>query len=329
MTAESTITQVINNAIARANTSAEKAIAYSDQAQTVAVSVLNLGSIPNPTQPSIAIQPFPPNEDLSAAFTLAFDTAVAKFDTGFQLSISDFMNKWFPSFEACLKTTVDPWICDTITAGGVGLPVNVERALWDREREREVIETARLQSESVNAFADRGWSLPSGVLVDERAKIAEAGANRIAQASRDQAIQAAQIRIDMLKFAVEKGVQLRLGVVSALVDFLNAWLKVPALAIEKARNLVDAKARLWDQTSNYYQALIAAAALLLDFDKLRIDSALRAQANFVAAVTASIEGKVGAAVGAAGAMGDLAAAALGSLNSLASINNDTISNTSS
>lgn len=324
MTAESTVNSIIENAIARSDESANQAIGFSQQAQTAAQIIFQFAALPIPTRPDVLLPVFNPEEDLSALFSLSFDNATTDFEGDFLRETNDFINDWFPDWDECLKNTVDDWICDTITAGGVGLPPAAEAALWERERERELVETSRLQSESINSFASRGFTLPGGVLVDEQAKIAQAGADRIAAASRDRAIQDEQIRIDMLKFAVEKGVQMRLGIAEALVNYLNAWLKVPALAIEKARSIVDAKTRLWDQSSRYYEAVIGAARLLLDYDQIRIDSAIREQDNFVRASIGAIDAKVRAAVGAAEAMGAIAAAALGSLNSLASIESATI-----
>lgn len=329
MAAADLVQSVINNAIKEANKAAEKAKTYTDQAQTVSQILFNFGNIRGPDRPSVTLPAFDPNEDLGAAFTLAFDNAVADFDPDFKREIKDFLDKWFPSWNGCLKTVVDPWICNTITAGGVGLPQAVSDAIWNRERERELLETSRLQSEAVDSFAARGFALPSGVLLNERSIIAQAGADRIAAASRDRAIQDAQIRIEMLKFAVEKGVQMRLGVLDALVNFLNAWIKIPALAIEKAKALTEAKTKLWDQSSTYIRALLGVADLLLRYDEIRINNELHTQDNFVRASLGSVEAKVNAAVGAAETMGKIAGSAMGSINSLASIDNSTIENTSS
>lgn len=327
MTAEAQVQAVINNAIKEANKAATKATTYTDQAQSAASGSLSLGAIFPVNIPHVTLPPFDPKEDLGAAFTLAFDNAVADFDPDFKREINDFLNNWFPSWNTCLKTVVDPWICNTISAGGVGLPVAVSDAIWNRERERELLETSRLQSEAADSFAARGFSLPSGVLLNERSIIAQTSADKIAAASRDRAIQDGQIRIDMLKFAVEKGVQMRLGVLDALVNFLNAWIKIPALAIEKAKALTDAKMKLWDQSSAYLRALLGVAELILHAEEINMNRALHVQDNEVRNFAARIEGRVSAAVGAAKTMGDMAAAALGSLNSLAEIGHQTNQNT--
>ncbi len=107
MTAQSLVESVINNAISQADSAAEKATTYTDQAQTAAHGFFSLGRIHQPTKPSVTLPPFDPKEDLGAAFTLAFDNAVADFDPDFKREIANFLNDWFPSWNGCLKTTVD------------------------------------------------------------------------------------------------------------------------------------------------------------------------------------------------------------------------------
>lgn len=324
MAAQDVVETVINNAIAQANTATQSAETLSQQAQTAAQIIFQFGDIPPPKRPDVTLLPFNPDEDLGSTFQIAFDNAVADFDPDFRGQINNFIDDWFPSWDACLKATVDPWICSTITTGGVGLPPAIEEALWNRERERELKEISRLQSESINSFADRGWSLPGGLLIDERAKIAEAGADRIAAASRDRAIKDAEIRIDMLKFAVEKGVQMRLGVLDALVSYLNTWLKIPALAIEKASRLIEAKERLWDKSSAYLHAQVAVATLLLRFEEIKVESARHTQRVVVEASIGAVNARVAAAVGALKTLGDIAGSFAGSTNSLSDISHSTI-----
>ena len=323
MTAQAIVEQVIENAIAQANTATQSATTLSGQAQSASQVIFQFDAIPPPERPDVTLLPFNPDEDLGATFQLAFDNAVADLGPDFEDAIDDFL-RWFPSWNACLKTTVDPWICNTITAGGVGLPPAIENAIWNRERERELKEVSRLQSESLNAFADRGWSLPSGVLVDEQAKIAEAGANRIAQASRDRAIKEAEIRIDMLKFAVEKGVQMRLGVLDALVNYLNTWLKIRALALEEAGKLVEAKSKLWDTSARYLHAQIAVAQLLLHYEEIKVDSARHTQRTVVEASIGAVNARVAAAIGGLNALANIAGSFASSTNSLADISHSTI-----
>lgn len=330
MTAETTVNGIIANAQTTANTARDKAITYSDQAQTAAVNILNLGPVPDPTLPQVIVPPFVnPDEDLGNEYKLEIAAAFADLDPKLTEDINDFLNTWFPDFAACLKTQIDSWICNTVQNGATGIPTAVENAIWQRSRERELQDAYRQEAEANAEFASRGFSLPAGVLSAQIQRIRQDAANKASTHSRDVAIKQAEIQIETIKFAVEQGVRLRLGIVQALIDFMRAKLGLYSLIKERAVSLVDAKRSLWQGAAAYYQALIAAAELQLKYDNIRIDSSLRENQIVAEFSSTNTQSRVQAAIAAAEAMGDIAGAALGSQNTLAAIENSTISTTSS
>ncbi len=330
MSAEVTVDGIIANARTTANTARDKAITYSDQAQTAAVNVLALGTVPNPTLPLVTVPPFVnPDEDLGNEYKLEIAAVFADLDPKLTDDINDFLDDWFPDFAACLKTTLDTWICDTVQNGATGIPAAVENAIWQRSRERELQDAYRQESEATAEFASRGFSLPAGVLNAQIQRIRQDAANKASTHSRDVAIKQAEIQIETIKFAVEQGIRLRLGIVTALIDFMRAKLGLYSLIKERAVSLVEAKRSLWQGAAAYYQALIGAAELQLKYDDIRIDSVLRNNQIVAEFSAANTQSRVQAAIAAAEAMGDIAGAALGSQNTLAELSHNTISTSSS
>lgn len=324
MTAEATINSIIANAQTTANTARDKAIQYSDAAQTAAGALSFFEDAPAPTRPNVLIPPFDPSIDLTGDFLTAYNNAVADFDPAFQSQVTSFLNTYFPDFAGCLKTSVDGWICSTITAGGTGMQPDVENAIWQRSREREVMEARRAEDEAISGFSARGWALPGGVLVDAVMRVQQALSDKVSTHSRDVMVKQAEIEIENIRFAVEQGVKLRLGVIDALVSFLQAWAHMKELAIDKARALIDAKTRLYQSVAAYYGAIVDAARLVLDYDKLVIDSFLGTQDIGARSSVAGVEARVNAAIKAAEAMGEIAASALGSQNTLAEVAHNTL-----
>lgn len=324
MSAESTLNAIINNATTTANLARDKAIQYADEAQTAAFSILNFASPPSPGRPDVTIPVFDPTIDLTGDFTRAYNDAIADYDPAFQSQITSFLNTYFPDFAGCLKTSVDGWICNTITNGGTGIPTDVENAIWERSRSRELLDSKRAEDEAVVVFAARGFALPAGVLVDALQRVQQELSDKVSTHSRDVAIKQAEIEIENIRFAVDQGVKLRLGVIDALVNFLRAWAQMRELAIERAKALIDAKTRLYQSVSAYYSAIIGAAQLVLEYDKIRIDSHIAQQDLVLRSSNQSLESRVGAAISAAEAMGAIAGAALGAQNTLAEIGNNTI-----
>jgi hypothetical protein len=325
MSAESLVSQIINNAQTTANEAVDKAISYADAAKVAADSALFLGSVYTPDEPNVTILPFSPNEDLSTLFSGSADLIDAQFEADFTDRTNTFLNTWFPDFAGCLKTAVDGWICSTIQNGGTGIPATVESQIWERSRNKETKEATRIKSEATDAFASRGFSLPNGVLYAQLAMIDQEASNKISTHARDVAIKQMDIEIENIRFAVEQGVKMRLGVIAALIDYLNAFFNdVPNLATDRAKTKTELKHRLWDASAAYYHALIAAARLTLDYEKLLTDRSLGVQTNEVENFSTHIRGRVDAAVAAAAEMGKLAQAALSAQNTLAEISNQTI-----
>lgn len=204
MSAESIVSSVITNAQTQANAAAAKAIAYADAAKTAADGGLSLTPISNPTKPNVAVLPFTPTEDLSGLFGTLAGNVDASFKADFTTKVNDFLNTWFPDFLTRLRTAVDDWLYTTITAGGTGIPTAVESAIWERSRNRELKEAARIKSEATEAFASRGFSLPSGVLYVQLAMIDQAASDKISTHARDVAIKQIEIQVENIRFAVDK-----------------------------------------------------------------------------------------------------------------------------
>lgn len=330
MSAEDTVQAFITDARTNSNEALEQAFSYAQQAATAANSVLvGLPPIPFPTEVEVEVPEFNPNVDLSGEFNSAYDNAVSTFGPEFQVEMDSFLNTYFPDFSTRMQTSVDNWIYDTITTGATGIPTAVENQIWDRARSKELLDASRARSDVTAQWASRGWSMPTGVLAQQLMQIDQDTSSKISAHARDVAIKQAEIVIDSVKFAVEQGARMRLGVVAALVDYMRAFMAPWELAIRKAEALVDAKSRLWQSSAAYYGALISAAELHLKFDQLSIDRALGANKLTVDQVIGTVNNRVNAAVSAAQAMANTASAALSSQVSLAKIGNETVSESSS
>lgn len=331
MSAETVVNEIISSARTTADTARDKAIEYADDAKTAATFAYSAGTVPNPTIPNVTIPPFDPTSDtlnLSHDFLNGYDDAVTDLGPKFLTAIDDFITAYFPRVKACLKTVADDWVCDTITGntatyGETGLPIAVEAAMWNRGRDREVIDSRRVVDEAVSGFAARGWSLASGVLVDTVYRAQQAASDKASTISRDVMIKQADVKIENVKFAIGEANKLRLGVMSAFVSFINAWTDIRKLALEKAKGIVDSRVRLYSAIGEYYRAIIAAAGLMLDYDKIRIDKAVTMEKIFADVAIQGVENATKAAISAADAMGAIAAAALGAQNTLAEVAHQT------
>lgn len=270
----------------------------------------------DPKQPKVVIPNFTPDIDISELLDLASDNTILIFQHRFREEFTNFINSYFPDFNEHL-THVHDKLHDMIFNGGTGLPPSIEQAIHDRARSRIVAEQLSQEGQIYDTFAARGFSMPPGVMLAGIERLRDQTLSRVAETSKDIAIEAAKIEVENLKFAIEKAANYRIDIIRTAVDYIRAhFVTVLDQGVRKAELLVSAKKALWDASTQYFEVLIRNGALALDYEKLQTDKSVSNAGLFVDFVTKNASSAATAAIGAAEAMGHIAAAALGSQNTL-------------
>lgn len=331
MSAETLIDSIITAAQDTALTMQNKAVSYADDAQTAALSVVDLGALPTAAPPTRVVTNFLPDADVEAdKFRVAYAELANDLSTKFVLTYDAFKQKYFPLIDTDLQTSVDGWIKSTITDAVVngkiltGIPVDVENQIWERSRERELRDFYRTEDELISGWARRGFSLPGGALLDAQQHAQKALSEKISTHSRDVAIKQVEIHIETIKFAVKEGIDLRIRGLEAADKFTNAWFSINKSAIAYADGILQARHQLWSVLAAYYDALIRQERLLYDWGKDRAALSVEQTKSFVQLVNNNTTTRVNAAISAADAVARIGAAALAAQNSLVHISNDTI-----
>jgi len=248
---------------------------------------------------SISVRPFtvsaptlrgaPPvyqgNIDISTEVKQSYNEALNAMRPEFMDGMAYYLARWFPE---CVTTTTDNWICNTILTGGTGLPEGIENMIWERARSKEVMEAHRIEQEAVSTFASRGFSMPPGALVMAAYRAQENAAEKSSTIARETAIKHIDIIIENIRFAVGEGVKLRIAVLSAINDFLKAWMLPESLAIEKAKAITESKSSRANSAAAYYNAMISEADLNLKAQAINSgswDSATKSQVDSTVALT--------------------------------------------
>lgn len=154
-------------------------------------------------------------------------------------------------YTSSLLTSLKASLEDRIVNGGTGLAADVETAIWDRGREREARSAADAQAE-LERMETLGYSLPPGVYLDARLKIATelayagrgygrevaikqaeleqsnvlaalATSTQLESASMSYANQVEQRLFDSCKYATEAGVAIYNAQVQAYAAYLDAY----------------------------------------------------------------------------------------------------------
>lgn len=225
------------------------------------------------------------------------------------------LDKFFPELQACLRTSPEEWLCGIITGQKpFGLSKEVFEAIWHdgRDREYRARNTAVRQ---INAeFSSRGFQLPPGAHIAAVTRAEEAASGAIADVNRQQMIRDSEIKLDLLKFAEEQAIRLKLGVMQVMADFYRQWIELPNKDLEASRIRTQAYGAFQDALSSYYRVQLGFEELRLQAASLRMNGKLDESRLRVSAATN--DNRNGAIAQAVNAFADVAASSSAAASTL-------------
>ena len=250
--------------------------------------------------------------------TAVFDSMYGKIINDLSDKFADFFIKYFP-IRATLMPAVESWLERAITSGGTGVNPDVERGIWQRDRDRISLDAATATDEAINLFAARGFPMPPGALNAQVTAIQRKRSADIAAVSRDVAIKSFDTEVENIRFAVAQAIDYRTKAIGAAADYIKALAVAPSIASSMSTQSADAQARLISAASAFYNARINAADYELKAESANADLAFRVASKNADIIADYSRQRVDAAVAAAQSAGQQAAAALNGLNSTGQI----------
>ena len=247
----------------------------------------------------------------------------------FQILALNIINQLIPLFTSYLSTyfpNVSPlqsastsWVTNAITYGGTGISPNIENQIWQRDRSRILDEGDRATDEALTFWATKGYDFPSGGLLAQVSNINKDVADKLAQASRDVAIKAAELEQQNVQFAVTKAIDSYNGAMAAASDYIKSLALGFQVGGTFQASQDDAQARLISAASTYYQNRIEVEKLKMQ--ALQIPGSWDQEARIKNGELLMTDAKlrVDAAIAAAQSLGTQAASALNSLHVAASV----------
>ena len=166
-------------------------------------------------------------------------------------------------------------LCDML-AGGKGIPASVENQIWQRDRARVLSDVNRARDDVLATFSARGFC--SSGAAAHAIRLAQTDANdKIAQQSRDVAINHVGVLIDNIKFAVQSALDYRMKSIQAAAEYIKILALGPEIAVRLATSAADAQAQLINAAGGYYRNRIAVEELRLD--ALKSNASLSAEVS--------------------------------------------------
>lgn len=231
--------------------------------------------------------------------------------------VDEFVGKFFPNLNKCLKTLPEDWLCGVI--GGTkpfGMDKTVFEIMWQRARDRESAETQTQLRTVMSTHSSRGFTLPSGAMNATRMRLLKQQADKVAEVNREAMLKEADVKKEILLFAEEQALRYKLGLMQTLGDFYKVWVAMPDLDTQRGVARAQAWSAFYSALGNYYNVEIAFEELRLKAAETSADVTIRNNANKISAAGVASSstglGQVAQAFGnvaaqSAGAMGSLVA----------------------
>lgn len=169
-------------------------------------------------------------------------------------------------YTSSLLTALKATLEDRIVNGGTGLAPDVEQAIWDRGREREVRQFQD-QLDELERLAGMGFALPTGIYLDARLKLQTEAAAQIVGHSREVMIKQAELEQQNVQRALELAINLE----GKLMDYTNA---VEQRIFESCRYATEAGISVYNARVQAYTAYLDAYKTKIEIYKARIQGEL-------------------------------------------------------
>ena len=197
-----------------------------------------------------------------------------------EISVPDVFIDWQePEYESEVLDDLGKYISDGIKKGGLGLPAEIEEALFNRSRSRESRETSRAVQEVVNDWATRNFSMPPGMLVKQVSTIREQGQARASELNRDILIEATKMEIEQIRFLVQQGMALEQLTTNIFNNFANRMFEVARFNAESLISVFNAKIAFFNAQNESFK-------VLSDVYRVKLDGAIAKLTAYKTAVDA-------------------------------------------
>lgn len=198
--------------------------------------------------------------------------------------VDAWLAKYFPSINAGFKNVPDDWLIGVIS--GVkpfGIDSTVFDLVWHRARDRAARTTRSEQRTLEATFSSRGFALPAGALVGALAESEQRATDAVLDVNREQAIQDATIKKEILQSAVQIAAQLKQGILNTSAEFFKAYYSVYNLDNESARIRAQAYQAYYSALSTYYNVEVSWEELKLRSAVAKAEAGASNDRNRVAA----------------------------------------------
>lgn len=162
-------------------------------------------------------------------------------------------------------------VISRIFAGGTGLPAVIEQQMFDRARGRLDITARKAVVEAFDVFANKGFTVPPGMLVEQVNAAREE--NQLAANAQEREIReyVAKTEVENMRFAVQQGLAAENIIFNIFNNAAQRSYEIAKFVVEAQLNLFNAKVSLFNALTGAYQTRAQVFKYKLDAELAALD----------------------------------------------------------
>ena len=279
---------VINETWAQGNTKLAafetKIDAVTDEATgflgtTASPHITGIGSAAAPTvaEPTISIPTEISTANILADYHAEYTTLRALMVT----DLTKIFGDYFPE-DTQTYTAVETWVQGALANPNGGLPLAVQAQLLTDAQDKITADAARASDAVLATFAARRFPLPPGAAASAVLQIQQTAQDKVAEAGRKITV----MSVDMMKFAVEKALNMRQLAMDATLDYIKSMCMAPDTSSKVIGIGYDAQTKLISAVRQLLGARKEVAQLISSVEQFNVTNTLTvAEKNQVADLT--------------------------------------------
>lgn len=202
---------------------------------------LDIGEIPPvPLLTDFDIPPMPPIH-IPAWDTTAPEITIEPLEIYFNWTESPYVSD--------LKDKLYAKLVGFVVDGGTGLGEDIEDALWQRARDRQLVPREKTYTEAEQYFSARGYILPPGALSGRLLEAAQEQNRLDEQINYEIMVEQARLAFDMTKFTLTSSLQME----QQLMNYCN---QVNQRGLEAAKTSIEAAVQIQNAKIAYFNLLL-------------------------------------------------------------------------
>ncbi len=264
---------------------------------------------PTVTEPVVDIPTTQSAGDVISTFDTKYLELVALLSDKF----TAFRAAHFPD-EATTYGKAEAWLSAALDNPNNALPAAVAAQLIEDDRTRILADATRASDAVLATFSARRFPLPPGAATAAVLQIQNKAQEEIASSGR----KVTALSVDLMKFTVEKTLNLRQLAMNAAVEYIKALAAGPDTASRVVGVGYDAQSKLISSAASFFNARTDAARLVAQSDQFNVTSKLTAAEKNQLVDTTLVEARLKVLLTEAQAIAQMATSMFNNLHASAS-----------